>query len=87
MYSIISSGSRVNNGNFGWLLTPNSERSNYVFSVTSGECSPSYSVSTGLVNGAGFYFGFSVNPTLYLIPDIKIVGGTGTSNNPYKLSV
>ena len=26
-------------------------------------------------------------PTLYLVPNIKIVGGTGTSDNPYKLSV
>ena len=87
MYSIISSGSRMNNGNFGWLLTPNSGSSSLVFSVTSGECDPLYSTSTGLVNGAGFYFGFSVNPTLYLNSDIRIESGDGSSSNPYKLSV
>ena len=30
---------------------------------------------------------YPVKPTLYLISDIKIVGGNGTSDNPYKLSV
>ena len=29
---------------------------------------------------------YIVLPTLYLIPDIKIVGGTGTSDNPYLIN-
>ena len=63
--------------NFEWLLTHYSDDTNDVW----------YVPSNGFV---GYYVSaykpFVVVPTLYLNSDISIVGGTGTSDNPYLIS-
>ena len=68
----------TNNGsNHGWLLTTNSDSSTDARYVNSlGSATSSY----------GSAFAYGVVPVLYLNSDISIVGGTGTSNNPYQIS-
>ena len=69
---ITNNGSRA-----GWLLTTNSDSSTDARYVNSlGSATSSY----------GSAFAYGVVPVLYLNSDISIVGGTGTSNNPYQIS-
>ena len=65
--------------NWGWLLTPNSRYSHYVWYVD----------SFGLVRNIGvdLYGANMVAPVLYLGSEQEIESGTGTSSDPYKLSV
>ena len=69
---ITNNGSRA-----GWLLTTNSDSSTDARYVNSlGSATSSY----------GSAYAYGVVPVLYLNSDISIVGGIGTSNNPYQIS-
>ena len=60
-----------------WTLTPRSSDSSTVFDVVySGNLFSSYA-----------YFGSGARPSIYLKSNIVISGGTGTSTDPYTLSV
>ena len=62
--------------NWGWLLTPYSGNSGYVFIVS----------LTGFVSTANFYGPQGVAPVLYLGSDQDIVSGDGSQSNPYRLT-
>ena len=66
-----------NSSVYQWTLTPRSDYSDLVFVVT----------SSGFV---GDYYAncdnYGVRPVLYLKSDVKVTGGSGTSNSPYILS-
>ncbi len=66
------------NGDTQWTLTPKSNTTFYVFCVDSSSIS---STAWGVAKGV------SVRPALYLVSDLIIFSGDGTSSNPYKLSV
>ena len=76
--SCTSTGWLDNNINW-WTLSPHSDFSDTVFSVTSG----------GYIgNNYGLEStGVGVRPVLYLKSSIKITGGTGTSSDPYQISL
>ena len=68
----------TNNGsNYRWLLTPTSGYSGYAWYVS----------SDGFVGYRNYaaYNAYGAAPVLYLDSNISIVGGTGTSNNPYQI--
>ena len=60
-----------------WTLTPRSDGSNYAFFV----------YDAGHVYSIYVYYSFAARPVLYLKSDTKIVGGLGTSDQPYELGV
>ena len=60
-----------------WTISPMSSYASAVFSVYSG----------GRLNGDNALYRASVRPSLYLKQDVKVVGGTGTSSNPYTLEI
>ena len=78
-----SQNSFINNAE--WLISPNSSSSNgaaYLFS--SG--SVNLSLIDGVVDGYVDSRNYAVRPTFYLNSSaLKIVGGTGTSTNPYHI--
>ena len=62
-----------------WTLTPHSDFSDTVFSVTSGGfIGNNYGLESSAVG---------VRPVLYLKSSIKITGGTGTSSDSYQISL
>ena len=67
----------TNNGsNFGWLLTPYSDRANIAWNVS-------------LPGGVGYsiaYLAYGAFPVLYLSSELEIESGDGSSGSPYKLS-
>ena len=68
----------TNNGNtWGWLLTPSSSNSYRAWGVR----------SSGGVNYSYTYSAIGVVPVLYLGSEQEIESGTGTSSDPYRLSV
>ncbi|MGM9876059.1 MAG: hypothetical protein ACI310_02390 [Bacilli bacterium] len=74
----------TNNGNSnGWLLTPSSSDSYSVWIVVSSGYSS--------VDMYGSYYDtsytYGVSPVLYLSSELGIESGTGTSTDPYRLSV
>ena len=76
-----------------WLLNPKTGWYNVVFKISSsGEATPSYggvcfggtcSADSNGVNNTSY----AIRPTMYLISTIKIIGGTGTSSDPYTLGL
>ena len=64
-----------------WTLTSYSAIDYVLFAVSNG----------GRVFYASFYLGspqsYAVSPVLYLSSNVKITGGTGTSSDPYQLSL
>ena len=62
-----------------WLLPQNSGNSDYAFSVYSG----------GFVDNGdnASYDEYAVRPVLSLSSNVKILGGSGTSSDPYQLSL
>ena len=65
-----------------WTLSPQLNSSTSVLFVSShGE----------IGSGGGYTYAgnnyLAVNPTLYLSQNIKITGGTGTSSDPYEISL
>ena len=64
--------------NYGWLLTP-------FFAATSGAWRVHFS---GFVNNIyGAYYALGVAPVLSLNSDANVKSGTGTSSDPYQISV
>ena len=64
--------------NYWWTLSPCSAYSNYVFAV---------SHSNGSITSGGAGATNAIRPSVYLSPNIKITGGTGTSSDPYQISL
>ena len=64
-------------GAFQWTLMPNSSEGIYSFVVS----------SSALVGYRFTSNAYSVRPTIYLKSDVTISGGSGTSEDPYKLSL
>ena len=62
----------------GWLLTPHSDNSSYVWSLSS---------SGYVFSGGNAYYTNRAVPVLYLNSGVEIVSGNGTSSNPYRLSM
>ena len=70
----------TNNGNsHSWLLTPSSGKSYRAWYVS----------SSGGLNGNNYAacYAYGVAPVLYLGSELEIESGTGTSSDPYRLSV
>ena len=63
--------------NYQWTLTPYSSNSNFVFFV--GSNGHVYYNNANVTNT-------SVSPALYLSSNVKISGGDGSENSPWKLS-
>ena len=61
--------------NHQWTIMPASDYAYYAF----------YAASFGNVNSFYVYLPYAARPVLYLKSDITIVGGEGTSSNPYQL--
>ena len=67
----------LHNGNYQWLMSPNSGDSTYSF----------YVYSSGFVDGHNYVRGtYSVRPVFYLSSSASISDGDGTSSAPYILS-
>ena len=60
-----------------WLIVTTSSTSSGVFSVSNGE----------IVSFKYNYSAPTVRPTLYLLSNVKITGGSGTSSDPYTLGI
>jgi len=60
-----------------WLLVPYTSISSFVFNVT----------SSGYVNNSIAYITNAVFPVLYLASNVEIIGGDGTQENAFELSV
>ena len=63
-------------GSNEWTIMPVASFASYAF----------YVHSTGYVDHNIVYITFAAHPVLYLKSDVTIVGGEGTSSNPYQLS-
>ena len=62
-----------------WTITPigNTSNANQVMYIT----------SSGIIGSDNSYHNIEIRPTVYLKPTVKISGGTGIKDNPYKLSL
>ena len=60
-----------------WTISPHSSNTNRVFRV----------YSDGSLTDRNALYRESVRPSLYLKADVKVVGGTGTSSDPYTLKL
>ena len=73
--------------NNNWLYDSSNNR--WTLTTYSGYSFPIFSVSkSGFIrrNDANFA-NFDVSPVLYLSSNVKITGGTGSSDDPYQLSL
>ena len=61
-----------------WTITPRADSAIFAFSVTLGGDVDDYNASLG---------GHGVRPTFYLKSNVNVTGGTGTFDDPYKLSM
>ena len=80
MYSILTNEGSVG----GWFLTPESNGPVSVWFVT-----PDGSVEVNVSSdyfGSGAYFEQMVVPVLYLVSELEIKSGNGSSSEPYQLS-
>ena len=60
-----------------WTMTSSSSHSNAIYNINNdGSLYSSYALTR-----------YSVRPSLYLKQDVKVVGGTGTSSDPYTLEI
>jgi hypothetical protein len=59
-----------------WTLTPSSSNGSYVMRIS----------TSGYIGISGSSSSYAISPTFYLIPNIKIVSGDGTSDNPWIIS-
>ena len=64
-------------GSYQWTLTPRSDSSNIVFTVS----------SVGGVSWGSALFNIAVSPVLYLSSNVKINSGAGSSSDPFTLSL
>ena len=69
----------INNSTDQWTITPSSESSaaTYTFFIA----------SNGQLNRTNVYNLYYIRPTVYLKSIVKITGGTGIKDDPYKLSL
>ena len=58
-----------------WTITPNSDFSSAVWSVS----------SAGYVNNDNAFYGYASRPVLYLKSDVTVMGGDGSLDNPYRI--
>ena len=65
--------------NYGWLLTPYSGYSGYVWHVDSGG-------GAGSTYSSCAYYEREVVPVLYLGSELEIKAGDGSNSAPYQLS-
>ena len=75
--STITSNNWLYMGLDEWTVTPNSSSSDYVFNVSSNGYLDSYSARLG----------YAARPVFYLKSNVALQGGSGTSSDPYALSV
>ena len=68
----------------GWMLF--SSMNYWLLSIDTATTIMYYNFFYGNIQANLSSVSYIVLPTLYLIPDIKIVGGTGTSDNPYLIN-
>ncbi len=68
----------------GWMLF--SSMNYWLLSISNATTIMYYNFFYGNIQANLSSVSYKVLPTLYLIPDIKIVGGAGTSDNPYLIS-
>ena len=68
----------------GWMLF--SSMNYWLLSINNATTIMYYNFFYGNIQANLSSVSYNVLPTLYLIPDIKIVGGTGTSDNPYLIN-
>ena len=68
----------------GWMLF--SSMNYWLLSINNATTIMYYNFFYGNIQANLSSVSYNVLPTLYLIPDIKIVGGTGKSDNPYLIS-
>ena len=68
----------------GWMLF--SSMNYWLLSIDNATTIRYYNFFYGNIQANLSSVSYIVLPTLYLIPDIKIVGGTGTSDNPYLIN-
>ena len=68
----------------GWMLF--SSMNYWLLSINNATAIMYYNFFYGNIQANLSSVSYNVLPTLYLIPDIKIVGGTGKSDNPYLIS-
>ena len=59
-----------------WFLTPKSDSDNYAFCTSGG----------GRVTNCYTVYGYSIRPTFYLKPGVKIKSGDGSPENPYVIN-
>ena len=60
---------------YEWTITPNSDFSSAVWSVS----------SAGYVNNDNAFYGYASRPVLYLKSDVTVMGGDGSLDNPYRI--
>ncbi len=70
----------TNSNSTQWLLSPISDFSNRVFTI-------SVRGFTGSSGNGGVAYSIGVRPTLYLSSNVRIISGTGKSDDPYQLSI
>ena len=75
--STITSNNWMYMGLYEWPITPNSSYSYYVFDVR----------STGYLYSTSAIYGYAARPVFYLESNVSLQGGSGTSSDPYRLSV
>ena len=75
--SIITSNNWMYMGLSEWTIIPSSSDSYFVFVV--------YSI--GFLINANAYNGYAARPVFYLESNVQLEGGSGTSNDPYRLAV
>ena len=80
--SMMSTNCKENNwlyveGNHQWTITPGIDKQNTVFLIN----------AVGGINADVSTYALLIRPTLYLNPNVRILSGIGTLDNPYKLSL
>ena len=65
----------MDNFDYWWSLSPNSDISDYVFVLS----------FVGVDDSRAYNGDYVVRPALYLSSEVKITGGTGTQNDPFTL--
>ena len=75
--STCESNNWLSSGNDEWVIAPDYTVANYAFRIN----------ASGYLFYSNTYYANSVRPTVYLKSDVIIVGGTGTSSDPYQLSI
>ncbi len=80
-YDNAASNNWLYTGNSEWTISPVNGRSNLAFAV----------VDTGEINNGNgnlsVYYSYGIRPTFYLKSNVAITSGTGTSSDPYRITL